>query len=162
MKTFYIISSIILASLIGLTGCTSSVVTAPSISQSLQGTVKQVGKMAPSSTDLVLSLSNNSLNIEFPKLQNNTGEKFAPRPCKSTFTYVGSSQNSLLGTTTHVYEGTFKANNNCALFTEQPSSAFKTPSIIQYAILESSQNGWRFSLAQDKAGEAVIAKGEVR
>ncbi|NLC28113.1 MAG: hypothetical protein GX780_04995 [Campylobacteraceae bacterium] len=162
MRTLFITFSIALASLVGLTGCANSVPSAPTSSKPLQGEMKQLGKMAPHITGITLTLSSNNLNINFPKLQNSTGENFASTPCQSTFTYLGSSENSFLGTTTHVYEGTFKANNNCALFTEQPSTTFNVPGQTQYGILESSQNGWLFSLAKDRAGQAVIAKGEVR
>lgn len=162
MKIFYITSSIVLASLIGLTGCASTTPQAPKVNKNLKGTVQQLAKMAPHKTEITLNVSDNSLNIEFPKLQNNTGENFTSTVCGSTFTYVGSSQNSLLDVTTHVYKGTFNANNNCALFTEQPSKSFESSNYTQYAILKSSENGWSFSLAKDKAGELALIKGDVR
>jgi hypothetical protein len=160
MKAIYFTASIIVASLLGLSGCSKPA--APKSDTVLSGKVHNKGKMAPQTTNVNLKVTKNALHIVFPNLQNNTGENFAATPCEAVFTYVDSGEDTLLKRQTHVYKGEFKANNNCALFTEQPSLSYGLTSFTQYARLQSSESGWKFELAKDMAGSKLIMQGEVR
>ncbi|MCK9256849.1 MAG: hypothetical protein M0P02_02100 [Sulfurospirillaceae bacterium] len=126
-----------------------------------KGEVAQVGKMAPFATSVELNLSKDSLNIYFPKLDNRTGEGFAKTKCESDFTFSGSSTNSYLKSKTFIYEGEFIANNNCALFVEQPSTTYDLPRLTQYAILEVGEKETTLTISFDKAGEERIIRGVV-
>lgn len=160
MKVFYLIISILTASLVGLSGCTSP--SLPKANTVLNGKVYNKGKMAPQATEVELKVAKNQLHILFPNLQNNSGENFAPTPCEASFTYIGSGEDTLLKTQTHLYKGEFKANNNCALFTEQPSLSYGLSNFTQYARLQSSESGWKFELSKEKAGKELIMQGDVK
>lgn len=160
MKTILATSTIVLATLLGLSGCATP--SAPSKGTTLSGEVSHVGKMAPLATSVALEIEAKGVRIAFPALQNNTGENFAPTPCVATFEYVGASTNALLDTTTAVYKGSFDANNNCALFTEQPSKSYDLPNFTQYAMLETSSEGTTFTIAHDIAGKLPIITGTVQ
>jgi len=160
MKANYFTASIVAASMLVLSGCSTP--SAPKADTALSGKVQSKGKMAPQTTDVELKIGKNELHILFPNLQNNTGENFAPSNCEAVFAYAASGEDSLLKTQTHVYKGEFKANNNCALFTQQPSLSYELPSFTQYARLQSSGNGWKFELAQDLAGDKLIMEGDVK
>ena len=160
MKANYFTASIVAASILVLSGC--SMPSMPKEGTTLNGKIHNKGKMAPQTTDVELKAGKNELHILFPNLQNNTGENFAPSKCEAVFTYVASAEDSLLKTQTHVYKGEFKANNNCALFTQQPSLSYELPSVTQFAKLKSSESGWVFELALDMAGENLVMQGQVR
>jgi hypothetical protein len=161
MKAIYFTASIVATSIIGLSGCANNP-SVPTADMTLSGTVENVGKMAPHKTDIQLKVQSDALYILFPKLQNNTGENFAAVPCEATFEYVKSGEDTLTNTQTHLYKGTFKANNNCALFTEQPSITYDLPNYMQYARLTNSESGWIFELSKDMAGEDLIIKGSLQ
>lgn len=160
MKANYFTASIVATSLLVLSGCSAP--STPKNDTILSGKVQNKDKMAPHVTDVELKVAKDKLHILFPNLQNNTGDNFAPSACGATFTYVKSGENTLLGTQTHLYKGEFKANNNCALFTQQPSLSYDLSKFTQYARLQSSQDGWRFELAQDLAGDKLIIQGSVK
>lgn len=161
MKAIYFItSSIVTVSLLGLSGCSKP--TLPQNDTVFNGKVQNVGKMAPHATNIKLTINKDSLHILFPNLQNNTGDNFQKSPCEATFNYLKSGENSLLETKSHLYKGTFKANNNCALFTEQPSLSYDLSSETQYVKIEQSSSGWSFQLSKDIAGKKPIIQGNIQ
>jgi hypothetical protein len=160
MKTIFATSTIVLAVLLSFSGCATP--SAPSKGAALNGEVSHVGKMAPLATHVALKVQADGLHIAFPALQNNTGENFATTPCAATFEYVGASTNTMLDTATAVYKGSFDANNNCALFTQQPSTSYDLATFTQYAMIETSSAGTTFTIAQDMAGKMPIITGSVQ
>jgi|GEM_PF-3000869 len=157
MKSLY--TALIALALLGFTGCA-----APSTpkASTLQGTAANVNKMAPQSTVMTLTTEGNNATIAFPNLQNNTGAGLTATPCHGTFTLVGSHANALTKSVTHVYQGGFIANNNCALFTEQSSTTYTDVQTPRFAHLESTKEGWEIRISEDLAGKSLLIVGQVQ
>lgn len=157
MKSFYLILTAL--TVLGLAGCATP--STPKASM-LKGKAANVDKMAPQATAIALEAKGKELIITFPELQNNTAEGFAPTPCQATFTHVGSHTNALTKSVTHVYKGGFVANNNCALFTQQPSTTYVGTTVLRYAHLQSEEKGWEIRITQDLAGKSALIVGQVQ
>ncbi|MBE0495907.1 MAG: hypothetical protein IBX45_05815 [Campylobacterales bacterium] len=157
MKSLYTVLTALV--LLGLAGCATP--SAPKAS-TLQGTAANVNKMAPQSTAVTLVAEGKNVTITFPSLQNNTGEGFAATPCQATFALVGSHENGLTKSVTHVYQGSFVANGNCALFTEQPSTTYTKTQVPRFAHLESAKEGWEMRISEDVAGKSLLIAGKVQ